>query len=265
MPIVFSAIVPHPPVLIPEIGKDHLDKLKKTEEAYKKLEQDFYASKPESVIIISPHGEILSDSFNINLSADYQANFKEFGDYSLELKFKSDFMVIQEIRASDESSTTIPITLSSTPELDHGVSIPLYFLLQHTKNIPIVPITYSGLDYQKHFAFGQYLYRMLSRANKRFAVIASGDLSHRLTQDAPGGFAAEGKKLDKKIVDLVKAKDFNGLMNLDKKLVEAGGECALRSIMILAGAIETLNVQPEILSYEGPFGVGYLVANFKLN
>src|SRR3989338_7713219 len=104
MPLVFAAMTPHPPVLIPEIGKDNLKKIEKTEAAMKKLEQEFYAAKPESVVVISPHGQIFADDFNIKLSSGYSANFKEFGDFGVELKFKSDYMSNQEIRAADESS-----------------------------------------------------------------------------------------------------------------------------------------------------------------
>ncbi|MFA6254545.1 MAG: AmmeMemoRadiSam system protein B [Patescibacteria group bacterium] len=264
MPLVFSAITPHPPVLIPEIGKDNLKKLVKTEEAMKKLEQEFYASKPESILIISPHGEIFDSSFNINLSADYSANFKEFGDFGLELKFKSDYMSIQEIRAADETQKAVAVALTSNQELDHGCSIPLYYLTQHLKNIPIIPVTYSGLDLKQHFIFGQFLYQQLAKINKRFAVIASGDLSHRLTKDAPGGYSAQGKEFDKKLVGLIKKKDVQGILNIDPKLGQEAGECGLRSIAILLGIIESLNTKTDVLSYEGPFGVGYLVCNFQL-
>jgi len=264
MPLVFAAIAPHPPVLIPEIGKDNLKKLVKTEEAMKKLEQEFYASKPESILVISPHGEIFNDSFSINLSADYSASFKEFGDFSLELKFKSDYMSIQEIRAADETQKSVAVTLTSNPELDHGSSIPLYYLSQHLKNIPIIPLTYSGLDLKQHFIFGQFLHQQLSKINKRFAVIASGDLSHRLTKDAPGGYSVKGKEFDKKLIGLIKKKDVQGILNIDQKLCQGAGECGLRSIAILLGVIESLNTKTDVLSYEGPFGVGYLVCNFQL-
>ena len=219
MPLVFAAITPHPPVLIPEIGKDNLVKLKKTEEAFKKLEQELYAAKPESLVLISPHGKVSPEYFNINLNPDYAANFKEFGDFSLELKFRSDFMTIQEIRASDESNQAAPMVMISEPEIDHGFAVPLYFLTKHLKNLPIVPITYSGLNYQKHFEFGQFLYRQLAKLNKRIAVIASGDLAHTLTKDAPAGYSAQGKEFDKKVVDLIKAKNFNGLLVLDSALI----------------------------------------------
>ena len=264
MPIVFSAITPHPPILIPEIGKDNLKKIKKTEESMKKLEQEFYASKPDSILIISPHGQILSDAFNINLSSDYVADFKDFGDFSLELKFKSDYMSIQNIRTADENKKSVSIALTSSAELDHGVSVPLYYLTRHLKNIPIIPITYSALDYQKHFEFGKFLHRQLSKINKRFAVVASGDLSHRLTKDAPATYSEKGKKFDNQLVKLIKNKDIPNIMNIDDSLSNEAGECGLRSIIVLLGIIESLNFQPDILSYEGPFGVGYLVCNFKL-
>ncbi|OGY56227.1 MAG: AmmeMemoRadiSam system protein B [Candidatus Buchananbacteria bacterium RIFCSPLOWO2_02_FULL_46_11b] len=264
MPIVFAAITPHPPVLIPEIGKDNLKKIEKTQAAMKKLEQEFYAAKPESVLIISPHGKILPEGFNINLSADYSANFKEFGDFGVELKFKSDYLTIQNIRAADETSQAMPVVLSSESQIDHGFAVPLYYLLAHAKNLPIIPITYSALDFKDHFAFGQFLRRRLAHVNKRFAIIASGDLSHRLTKDAPGGFSEEGKKFDKHLIDLLKKGDWQEIVKIKPKFSQDAAECGLRSILILLGIAESFKAKAEVLSYEGPFGVGYLVCNFKL-
>ena len=259
----YGAILPHPPVLIPDIGKDNLGKISQTEAAMKKLEQELYAAKPASLVIISPHGQVLNDAFNINLSADYSVNFKEFGDFTIESKFKSDFMSIQEIRASDETQKAVPIVLTSQQELDHGFGVPLYYLTQHLKDIQLIPITYSALDLQQHFNFGQFLYRQLAKINKRFAIVASGDLSHKLTNDAPAGFSKKGAEFDKKLVELIKKIDANGIIGLDQKLCDEAGQCGLRSIAVLLGIIKQLNVEPEVLSYEGPFGVGYLVANFK--
>lgn len=264
MPIVFSAITPHPPVLIPEIGKDNLEKIVKTQEAMKKLEQELYVAKPDSILVISPHGKVYDDAFNINLSAKYKANFKDFGDFGLELEFKSDYMSIQQIRAADETQASVPIILSSQEELDHGLSVPLFYLTQHLKDVPIIPITYSALNYQNHFDFGKFLHRQLSKLDKRFAIIASGDLSHKLTKDAPAGYSPKGQEFDDKLVELIKNKDTQGILNIDPKLCQEAGECGLRSIIILLGVIEAFNIEPEILSYEGPFGVGYMVCNFRL-
>lgn len=264
MPFVFSAITPHPPVLIPEIGKDNLEKLKKTKEAMEKLEQELYASKPDSIIVISSQENALPDSFTINLNSDYSADFKDFGDFGVELKFRSDYMSMQEIRAGDESNDAAPIVMTSEPKLEHGFSVPLYFLTKHLKDTPIIPISSSGLDYQAHYDFGKFLYKKLASVNKRFAVIASSDLSHVLTEDSPAGFDPQGQEFDDLLVGLLKKKDYQGILGIDPALAQTAKESGLRAIIILLGMVEALNIELDVLSYEGPFGVGYAVCNFKM-
>lgn len=264
MPIVFSALTPHPPVLIPAVGKKNLAKLKKTQAAMQLLEQELYAAKPDCVLIISPHGQVLSNAFNINLSPKYLVSFDDFGDFSSQLEFKSDPLAVQQIRAGAEVNDKVPLTLSSQEKLDHGIGVPLYYLMPHLKEVPIIPIIYSSLDKTVHQQFGEFLHRQLHQLNKRFALVASGDLSHRLTEDAPGGYSPQGEKFDKKLLALIKSKNTAGVLSLDPALVEQAGECGLKSIIILLGILSDINYRPEILSYEGPFGVGYAVVNFKL-
>ena len=265
MPIVFAATVPHPPILIKEIGKDHLKKIKKTQAAFKTLEQELYAAKPESIIIIAQHGNILADAFNINLNADYTGHFKEFGDFAVEFKFRSDYMTIQNIRAGDEMHKKVPITLTSDQAIDYGFSVPLHLLTQHLKNSSVVPITTSGLDSQAHFDFGKFLNDQLSKIDKRIAVISSADLSHKLTEDAPAGYSKNAKKFDEEIIEAIKKNDVKNLLKINEEKIVDAGDAEIKPIITLLGIINTISFKPEILAYEGPFGVGYLVANFKLS
>ena len=265
MPLVFAAITPHPPVLIPEIGKENVSKLAKTKSAMEKLERELYASQPESLLIISPHGKTMADDFTINLAADYTVHFQEFGDFGVELKFRSDYLSIQQIRAADEGQRNVPLVLSSTTEIDHGFGVPLHYLTSHQNQLPIIPVTSAASSLEQHFAFGKFLHRQLSSIDKRFAVVASADLSHRLTQDAPGGYSKRGSEFDKKLVSLVKKNDVAAILKFDRALAEEAGECGLRPIAMLLGILEAVNVSVEALSYERPFGVGYLVANFKFS
>ncbi len=260
--LVFSAISPHPPILIPTIGKENLERINQTVQAMKKLNEELIKAKPETILIISPHLPLLSDAFSLLFAQNYLGGFEEFGDFSTKLEFKADIKCLYQIKENLENQ--FPLVFINQSKLDHGSLVPLYYLTKNINNFSIVPLGYSFLDYQTHLNFGKALKEEIFRTNKRIAVIASGDLSHRLTSDAPGGYSPSGKVFDHKLIELLKEKDVQGILNLDHQLIEEAGECGLRSFLILLGILEEVNYQPELLSYEGPFGVGYLVMNFKL-
>jgi AmmeMemoRadiSam system protein B len=260
MPIVYSAIVPHPPLLIPAIGKENREIIKNTVQAYKKIEENLYAHRIETIVIISPHGLVMSNAFTMNLSPEFSIAFEEFGDLATKGKLAGDIGLAYKIRESLETNT--PLQLISEQNLDHGSGIPLWLLTQSMKQVKIIPIYYSGLNLEAHFKFGQLLKKQLMKHQKRIAVIASGDLSHRLTKDAPAGYSRQGAKFDKKLTEYLKNKKTPDILRLDEKMIDDAGECGLKSIMILLGTLDGIKYEPQILSYEGPFGVGYLVANF---
>lgn len=261
--LTFAAITPHPPILIPTIGRENTKIIKKTAEAMEELEKKLFESKPDIIIVISPHGVLLPDAFCINLNPEYVSNLEEFGDFSTKIKFKTNTALAFRIKELMEDKN-IPLTLTSNVFLDHGVVIPLYFLTKRLSKVSILPISYSLLDFKTNFNFGDILKEIILNEDKKIAVIASGDLSHCLTKDAPAGYSPRGKEFDDKLIELITNKNTAGILKLDTDLVEKAGECGLRSILILLGLLERINYTPEILSYEGPFGVGYLVANFKL-
>jgi AmmeMemoRadiSam system protein B len=261
--LVFSAIVPHPPLLIPTIGKDNLAKLKKTAAAFDILEQHLAEANPDTIIVISPHGNVSMDSFTINANQNYKSNFQEFGDFGTELQFKSDLQFINELKSKNE--TRLPIQLVSEPNIDHGAAVPLYYLSRKKANPKIVPICYSFLGYSKHVEFGVLLKEAIFSLDKRYAIIASGDLSHRLSLKAPGGFSPQAKEFDKKLIQQLKKKSLEGILNIESELIEDAGECGLRSILILLGVIKNMSYEFEVLSYEAPFGVGYLVGEVRFN
>lgn len=155
--------------------------------------------------------------------------------------------------------------------LDHGCGVPLYLLTSYLNNtvaqavpLKIIPIYYSGLNLDAHFKFGQLLKREILFSKNRIAVIASGDLSHRLSKDAPAGFSPVGAKFDKKIINYLKYKKTQEILKINNKIINEAGECGLKSIIILLGILDEIKFEPDLLSYESPFGIGYLTMNFKL-
>lgn len=259
--LVFAAIVPHPPILIPQIGKDNLRKLKKTVAALDLLEADLNAANPEILVVISPHAEMNHDAFTVNTKQFYTAGFESFGDFSTHLKFSADLGLINLLKSKNE--VNLPIQLNSEANLDHGAAVPLFYLTRKNNRRRIVPLAFSMLSYQKHLEFGAAVKEAIFSCDKRVAIVASGDLSHRLSLRAPAGFSPQAKEFDKKLIQLLKKKSPEGIMNMDSALIEDAGECGLRSILILLGAIRNMNYEVEVLSYEAPFGVGYLVAEVR--
>ena len=155
--------------------------------------------------------------------------------------------------------------LITFPHPDWGFNVPLHFLAKDVRGIEVKARLTDLESPQVHFKRGKELIKNLEYV-KRLAWIASGDMSHRLKEDGPYGLHPSGPKFDQKFIELLKKKDIPEILNLPERFVEEAGECGLRSFCMLLGALEgtKINWQPEILSYEGPFGVGYLVANLKI-
>ncbi|MBU0636693.1 MAG: AmmeMemoRadiSam system protein B [Patescibacteria group bacterium] len=262
MSIIFSAIVPHPPILVSTIGKENTKRLKATIASYQKLENDLYAAQIDTLLIISPHGQLQSDSFVMNLSPEYNINFEEFGDFSTKSKINGDIGLGYKIRESME--TKMPLQLITETNLDYGSAIPVYFLTKHLPQLKIIPIHYSGLDLNSHYNFGQLLKHELLINKNRVVVIASGDLSHCLTKNSPAGYNVNGKKFDEKLIEYLKQNKIKKILSLDQEFISSASECGLKSIVILLGILNDIKYQTQLLSYEAPFGVGYLTMSFKL-
>lgn len=258
MTLVLGAITPHPPLILAPIGKEKARDLKKTAKAFQLLEEDFYAAQPETVLILSPHGPFSPDAFSLNLAQHYISDMTEFGDISTKLRFDADFDLLTRLRDCARTSH-IPVHFAHQENIDYGAAIPLSFLLPHLPKTKIIPIHYSSLDYVTHFEFGRVLQQEILNSSKRIAVIASGDLSHRLSEDSPAGFSPRAKIFDQKVIEGLSSLDHAKLLKIDPELVTEAHECGLRAFLILLGIFNSVNARFEQLSYEHPFGIGYLL------
>lgn len=193
------------------------------------------------------------------------------------LKLKKTLDALDYLRKEFDKAKPDEIIISS-PHPDWGFNVPLFFLAKDFQGEMKTHL--MGIETPEfYFEEGKKVYK--SKIQKeperaagwregwspksKIAVIASGDLSHCLKEDGPYGFHPDGPKFDKALIEFLKKKDIENILKLDDKYPEAG-ECGLRSFCFILGILEASGIeyQPKILSYEGPFGVGYLVANFKL-
>lgn len=262
--LVFSAIVPHPPVLMPKADPLGLKKVEKTKAALEELKKRLEIAAPETIIIFSPHGKLSEDAFAINLTPSFKADFEEFGDFETKKIYKGDLRLMQEIQESLRYVQRLPVVLTSEEKLDHGITIPLHILTKDLKNIEIIPLYPAmNFDAKTHFNLGGSLKDVIVNHGKKIAVLASAGLSHCLSSDAPAGFSPKGKEFDEKLMELLVNKNVPGIVNMNQNLIDEAKECGLHSISMLLGLIEKINYTPEIISYENKLGVGYMTAHLK--
>ena len=262
MSLNFAGISPHPPIIIPEIGKEDLSKVAKTVAALQKLANHLNKAEVETLIIISPHGLVYPDRFNISVMKKSFSTFAEFDEPNLVFEYKNDLELVDKILENAEKNNLAIMPFDNGGdfyEMDHGMMVPLYYLRREIEtSLKIIPINYANLDRAQHFSFGQVLGETIRNYPGRVGILASGDLSHQLIQ------RPETKKFDLKLIDDLKNNRIQDILYYDDEMVDNWSECGYRSILILLGALDTMKINPEILSYEGPFGVGYAVANFDL-
>jgi AmmeMemoRadiSam system protein B len=263
--LVFGCMVPHPPLLVPDVGKGQEAVIKATSGAMEKLAGILDQKKPETVVFISPHTQLHSNAMGILTAESSVGDMSRWGASRTRNRFENDLELVELIL---EEATTANIATSPFDEgqfeLDWGIMVPMHFLQPALRGVPLLVLAFSFLSLKTHFAYGQAIKRAIDRSQKKVALIASGDLSHRLIPSAPAGYDPMGKVFDERLIKALSSMDIQDILNMEPVLIERAGECGLRSSVILLGALDGLKVKPEILSYEGPFGVGYLVASFEI-
>jgi len=265
--IVAGCIVPHPPLLVPDIGGSEIKKVQSTYEAMHRLGKEIAALEPEVLVMISPHTPLYRDAFTVKGDEILEGSFADFACPQVRISKKNDLKLAGALRKEAERNG-LPLeiidggagTWSVRGErLDHGLLVPLYYLDQYLET-PIVSLSISGLDYHHHFRLGRVVREACGLLGRKAVFVASGDLSHRLIRGAPAGYSPRGKEFDRRIKEIASSGDFGALYDIDEDLVEQAGECGFRSIHTLWGALKDGPLHNTVLSYEGPFGVGYLVS-----
>lgn len=262
--LVFASICPHPPIIIPHIGGEEIKKVSRTVVAMNSISTLFADANPETLVLVSPHSPASPEEFLVNTSQIVQPTLQNFGDFIERFpKYNSDTELANKI-VQNANKKKLPCKSYFQEILDHGVVVPLYYMMQRKPNFNIVNLSFSMLDKDIHLKYGKLIGEIIKNSKKRIAFIASGDMSHCLTADAPSGFNQNAHLFDEKIVDAIKQNNLESISKIDGRMIEQAGECGYRSFLILSGILSNYtNIESELLSYEAPFGVGYLVANFK--
>ncbi len=265
MSIIAGFIVPHPPLIIPEVGHGDEKGIDETVKSYDQVARAIAEIKPDTIIISSPHAEAYSDYFQISDGEVGIGSFAEFRAPQVSFRAFYDKELVQKISAL-ALANHFPAGSEGTQkhDLDHGTMIPLYFINHYYPSYKLVRVGLSGLPLVEHYRFGMLIKQAVEELSRRVVFIASGDLSHCQKADGPYGLNPEGPKYDEWIMKVFKSGNFGSLFTYDPHSLEKAEECGHRSFCILAGALDREAVSPSVLSHEATYGVGYGVAEFRV-
>lgn len=259
MAITKTFILPHSPLLIPEIGRENLSFLDKTSAAYRLLGERLKAAGCDTLLIISPHGSAQEKGFNINVAPEMFIQLQDFGFIPARQALAGDSLLADQIKNALKENFVLD--LISEEILDYGSAIPTQLLrplVGSFKLLVLMPAADLGIEEQ--FRFGEALGAVLEKSAKKIAVLASSDLSHRLKKKSPGGYSPKGSKFDNRVLEAMRnpraAKE--KLLEIDESLIREAGECGLKPICLLLGIASGKNLDSEILAYQTDFGIGYL-------
>ena len=263
MSIIAAYMVPHPPMIIPQIGRGNEKQIQETIDAYRNVAREIASLKPETIIISTPHSVMYSDYFHISPGKNAAGDFSNFRARDVRFQETYDEELVTRICSLSDAEDFPAGTLGERDRtLDHGTMIPLYFIRQFYSDFQLVRLGLSGLSLVDHYAFGRIIQKAVEDLDRRAVFVASGDLSHKLQSYGPYGYAKEGPQYDARVMDVCSRAAFGELLDFDESFCEKAAECGHRSFVIMAGALDGRAVDARQLSHQDVTGVGYGICSF---
>ena len=261
-PLVFVGVAPHPPIMVPEVGGARLAEVRASVDAMRDLTERIKACGAETVVLVSPHAPLERSTFVAYGGARLRGDFANFQAPQAIVEAPADAELLGAIQQA-AAAERYRVVVLEPQELDHGTAVPLYFLLRNGWAGRVVALGYSFLSDEDHVRFGECVRRAVDAIKRPAAFVASGDLSHRLKPGAPAGFDREAWRFDEQVVAALRANAPGRIPRIDHGLRRLAGECGYRSMLIALGVSSGAEPDCEVISYEAPFGVGYLVAQLS--
>lgn len=263
MGIIAGFMVPHPPMIVPDIGRGSEAQVEDTAGAYRRVADEIAALAPETIVITSPHSVMYSDYFHISPGAGAAGSFAGFRAPQVRFSEEYDTELVNEICSlADAEDLSAGVMGERDSSLDHGTMVPLWFIRSRYKGGKIVRIGLSGLPLTDHYKLGMLIRRAAENTGRRVVMVASGDLSHKLQDYGPYGYVPEGPEYDERIMDVMGRGAFGELFDFDSAFCDKAAECGHRSFVIMAGAFDGIAVKAERLCHQDITGVGYGICTF---
>lgn len=258
-----AAIVPHPPIILPNIGRGEEMKIEDITKAYETAAERILASAPDTIVIVTPHGQAYADYIQLSSGPSASGDLAAFNDAADRFQVQYDEELVREAeKMADQQGVPMGTLGRQVRDLDHGTMIPLYFLKNRNPKIRFVRVSAGGPSDLLHYQAGEILSQAAARLGRKIAVIGSGDLSHCQKAGTHYGYKACGPEYDRKVMDIMSRGQFDELLGMNEKEADDAMACAQKPFTFLAGTLDEAEGIPEYLGHSAEFGVGYGVVTY---
>ncbi len=257
--IAFVCLMPHPPIVVPGVGEGRERGAESTVNAMRAVAERLVRAQAQTLVVISPHSPRRSGCFGIWRTGRLTGSLGRFGCDSARVDLPPDVEFADRLAVAARAQN-LEVWEIEDEELDHGAVVPLYYLTEAGWKGPTVVAGLNPPGEDGVVALGQAISSTAKACGRRTALLASGDMSHRLNPDSPAGFHPEAHRFDEEFVSLLKDGSYKEAGRIDEGLQSIAGEDVVDSSRVAFAALEYDSQGSEVVSYEGPFGVGYCVA-----
>jgi AmmeMemoRadiSam system protein B len=262
--LTYGCIVPHSPNLVPQVGRERSADAARTIEAMAELGIIIGEErKAKNCVVVSPHSPFIPEAFGVWEGKKLSGGMERFQapDVMVSVDLADD---LADAIVDVSNRMEIPVgRLLEEWHLDRGVTVPALYLLKEDE-IRVVPVAISMLGWEEHWLFGTAIAKAAERIPGDTVIVASSNFSHRVTPDAPHGYSAAGPTFDTRVRDAIERGRLRELLDIPQDLCREASECGFAPLLVLAGAFDGRSVSGRVLSYEAPFGIGYMVAEVKV-
>jgi aromatic ring-opening dioxygenase LigB subunit len=256
--------VPHSPNLVPQVGGEKAKLCSRTREAMIELGMVITDERQlKNAVIVSPHSPFLPEAFGVWEGKSLKGSMERFQAPEITLELNVSTALAEAIVDVAERMELPMGRLRSDWDLDRGVTVPALFLIRADET-KIVPVAISMLGWDEHWLFGTAIAKAAQLINEDVVIVASSNLSHRITPDAPHGYSGTGAEFDGLVRAAFESGRLRDLLDIPQDLCREASECGFAPLLVLGGAFDGMNTKGKVLSYEAPFGIGYLVASVEV-
>jgi MEMO1 family protein len=258
-PVKLAVLMPHPPVLIPAVGRERLADVDSSVRAMREVSREVVSAGADTLVLISPHTPRQPMAFPVWAQERVAGTFAPFGVPGEGVELPVDTVFLDAL-AKIGPQAGAGIHAMRGPALDHGALVPLWFLHEAGWRGPtvIIGLNWPGAGGLREL--GRAIAEAAKATGRNIVIVASGDMSHRLIPGAPAGYEPSAKEFDRTFVEILRKRAYRDVDRIDPGLQNRAAEDVVDSTVVALSAVNWSSDGGRVLSYEGPFGVGYTVA-----